>query len=97
VKIRNCLAIALAPVLLAGCNDEPAQNDDRTASGEVLEGSVSDAMIPLEQLKSQPPLARAQNAPAPGDEEATPEDPAAEAAGDPGPGENPILEEGFEG
>jgi hypothetical protein len=96
VRIRNFLALAVAPVLLAGCNDQPAANDDRTASGQVLEGSISDAMIPLERLKSQPPLARAQAAPAAAEEGAA-EDPAAEAASDAGPGENPLLQEGFDG
>ena len=96
MRIRSCLAIALVPALLAGCGDDPVSNDDRTASGQVLEGSISDAMIPLEQLKSQPPLARSQTAAA-GDEEETAEDPAAEAASDEGPGENPILQPGFDG
>jgi hypothetical protein len=42
-------------VLLAGC-DKPAENDERSASGEVLQGTISDAMLPLDKLKSKPPL-----------------------------------------
>jgi hypothetical protein len=46
-------------LLVAGCGeqaDAPAEQGG-AASGEVLEGSVSDAMIPLDQLKSEAPLA----------------------------------------
>jgi hypothetical protein len=49
--------LALLPplVLLAGC-DKTDRNDARSASGEVLEGTISDDMLPLDKLKSQPPL-----------------------------------------
>ena len=58
---RSTLAFAL-PLLLAlsACEDEPeiaVEDDGREASGEVLEGSISDEMIPLDQVRSQPPLA----------------------------------------
>lgn len=50
------LLIALAPlVLLTACGGEPA-DDGRAASGEVLEGTISDAMLPLDTVRSQPPL-----------------------------------------
>jgi hypothetical protein len=42
-------------VLLAGC-DKSAENDERSASGEVLQGTISDAMLPLDKLQSKPPL-----------------------------------------
>ena len=42
---------------LAACHHEGKGSDQRTASGEVLAGSLSDSMIPYESLKSQPPLA----------------------------------------
>lgn len=50
--------IALA-LLAAGCTEEAAAPVERggEAAGEVLGGSISDAMIPLEQLDSQAPLA----------------------------------------
>lgn len=59
------LALAL---LAAGCTDEASGPAARggEAAGEVLGGSISDAMIPLEQLDSQAPLAPRQ-APAPAD------------------------------
>ncbi len=57
------IALAL-PVLLAlsACEDEPevsVEDDGREASGQVLEGSISDEMIPLDQVRSQAPLAEA--------------------------------------
>ena len=49
------LVLALLPlVLLAGCDREPAE--EGAATGEVLEGTVSDAMLPLDRVRSEPPL-----------------------------------------
>jgi hypothetical protein len=98
VRIRSLVAVALAPALLAGCNDDPASDDERTASGQVLEGSASDAMLPLDQVKSTPPLAKSTGSGdgEDGDDDAA-EDPAAALDSGEGPGENPIFEEGFEG
>lgn len=53
ISARPIAAIALA-LLLAACGGS-GEEDERTASGEVLEGSISDAMLPLEQVTSQPP------------------------------------------
>ena len=52
------LFLALMPLaLLAGCKDEVSEGDDsRSASGEVLEGTISDAMLPLDRVRSEPPL-----------------------------------------
>lgn len=60
MSIRPALLIA-APLLLglSACGDdgEPTVEDDgREASGEVLEGTISDEMLPLDQVRSQPPL-----------------------------------------
>lgn len=52
---RRLLVASLPVLLLAGCEDKP-QDDQRTASGEVLEGSISDAMLPVDTATSQPPL-----------------------------------------
>lgn len=57
------LALAL---LAAGCTEEasaPSAEQGGAASGEVLEGSISDAMIPLGQLESEAPLAPRQAVP----------------------------------
>jgi hypothetical protein len=52
----------------AGCSKEPAPPAESggKAEGEVLGGTISDAMIPLEQLTSEAPLAPRQG-PAPAD------------------------------
>lgn len=64
---RAVSIIALA-LLAAGCTDEASGPAERggEAAGEVLGGTISDGMIPLEQLESQAPLAPRQ-APAPAD------------------------------
>ena len=54
----NCraLIIPLQVLALTACKkDAPAQSQQ--AAGEVLPGSVSDAMLPLDTVTSQPPLA----------------------------------------
>ncbi|MCP5396353.1 MAG: hypothetical protein H6918_06420 [Sphingomonadaceae bacterium] len=60
----NARLIAAAPVLLlalslAGCKDEPetapAEKGAAKAAGDVKGGAISDAMIPLDQLKSKAP------------------------------------------
>lgn len=56
--MRSWLTVVAGAGLLAGCGGDPAgrdASDDRKAAGEVLGGSISDAMIPLEQVKSQSP------------------------------------------
>ena len=55
------IALIAPLVLLAACQDEPAveAGDDnaREAEGEVLGGTISDDMLPLDTLRSQsPPL-----------------------------------------
>lgn len=47
-----CLALALS-----ACKDEPKKATGGTAQGEILPGSTSDAMLPLDTVKSQAPLA----------------------------------------
>jgi hypothetical protein len=42
---------------LSACKDEPKKATGGTAQGEVLPGSTSDAMLPLDTVKSQAPLA----------------------------------------
>ncbi|MFM6932530.1 MAG: hypothetical protein ACKOUT_09845 [Novosphingobium sp.] len=46
-------AIAMLP--LAACSKKP--ETQAQAGGEILEGSISDAMLPLDTATSQPPLA----------------------------------------
>lgn len=73
MKSRLWLAAALVPlVTLAACggSDETESGEGADATGEVFAPTVSDAMIPTDQLRSAPPLLRTQPAPvAGGDEE----------------------------
>ena len=51
------LLLALpALALLAACGGDAPANDSRSASGEVLEGTISDAMLPVDTVRSEPPL-----------------------------------------
>jgi hypothetical protein len=65
---RAAPLVAALLLLAPGCSDEPAGPAERggKAAGEVLGGEISDAMIPLEQLTSEAPLAPRQG-PAPAD------------------------------
>ena len=66
MTLPRSLALIVPLALLAACN-KGAEKDSRSASGEVLQGTTSDAMLPLDTLKSQPPLL------APSQEKTTPE------------------------
>ncbi len=48
------LALALA---VAGCNGEEKPAQDARAAGEIMPGSASDAMVPYDTVRSEPPLA----------------------------------------
>ena len=54
-------AALITLALLAGCGEEPvaepSDNDGRAAEGEVLGGTISDAMLPLDTVRSQAPRA----------------------------------------
>ncbi|MEO0057229.1 MAG: hypothetical protein RIT17_675 [Pseudomonadota bacterium] len=66
--MKRAAILALCLMAAAGCTDQAAAPAEQggEAAGEVLGGSISDAMIPLEQLESQPPLAPRQG-PTPAD------------------------------
>ena len=49
--------VALSLLTLTACQAEPNKAAGGTAQGEVLPGAASDAMLPLDTLKSQAPLA----------------------------------------
>jgi hypothetical protein len=55
MRLRS-LILLLPALALAACNNSGPKNDKRSATGEVLQGTTTDAMIPLGQLTSQPPL-----------------------------------------
>lgn len=54
MRIATALFACLA---LAACQSEPKKETGGTAQGEILPGSTSDAMLPLDTVKSQAPLA----------------------------------------
>lgn len=54
--LRNLIVPALALALL-GCGAEKKDEGAGTAAGEILPGSASDAMLPLDTVRSQAPLA----------------------------------------
>lgn len=56
IQSRRMLAtVALACLILGGCGKKAAEGNK--ATGEVLEGTISDAMIATDQNRSEPPLA----------------------------------------
>jgi hypothetical protein len=49
--------LVLVPLALTACDGGDKRQEARTAQGEILPGSASDAMLPLDTVRSQPPLA----------------------------------------
>lgn len=54
--IRSIALLFLA-LALAACGKAADKSTGGTADGEILPGSASDAMLPLDSVRSQPPLA----------------------------------------
>lgn len=50
------LPLALSLAACGGSDEGVQENDERSATGEVLEGTISDAMLPVDRVRSQPPL-----------------------------------------
>ena len=65
MMFRPIISLGLGASLLAACGSDapPAETEaeqDRAAKGEVVGGTISDDMIPLDRLRSQsPPMAEA--------------------------------------
>ena len=65
MRFRSLVLLVAGPLVLSACQDEApleenADEADRAAKGEVLGGTISDDMIPLDRLRSQsPPVADA--------------------------------------
>lgn len=59
LMVGRAVGAAAIACMLVSCGDNAkrGEGDDRTAAGEVRGGTISDEMLPLDQLKSQsPPL-----------------------------------------
>jgi hypothetical protein len=57
-KMNRSLPLALLPlILLSACGGGENGDGDGRASGQVAEGTISDAMLPLDTVRSQAPLA----------------------------------------
>lgn len=56
-RVTRHAVILAAALALSACGDDPAPVEDGSVSGEVLEGSISDDMLPLDTIQSRsPPL-----------------------------------------
>ncbi len=81
MKFRPLVPLAAGAALLSACGsdaptEETASEAERDAKGEVLGGTISDDMLPLDRLRSQsPPLREERSAAtdAPSSSEATAE------------------------
>lgn len=82
--MRFGLTVMALVALLGGCKVDTTRDgsDRRGAEGEVLGGTISDEMIPLEEIKSQSPALRRASPSADGLDEGG-EEQAADGEGDP--------------
>ena len=60
MRFRSLVLLVAGPLALSACQDEApleenADEADRAAKGEVLGGTISDDMIPLDRVRSQSP------------------------------------------
>ena len=56
--MKTGMVVLIAVLALSGCKGEPKKDAGAgTAQGDVLPGAASDAMLPLDTVKSQAPLA----------------------------------------
>ena len=55
--MRNSIVVGCLVLTLAACKGDEKKPVGGNASGEILPGSVSDAMLPLDTVTSQAPLA----------------------------------------
>lgn len=84
MKFKLLPVLMVPALLLAACGDEAGDVDTSEtggkAAGEVLGGTISDEMLPLEELKStSPPAARSSGGAGAGEDGDSAETPEAEA------------------
>lgn len=56
MTVKRAIPVLAVLALLAACGGEASTDDGRAASGEVLEGTITDAMLPVDRVRSEPPL-----------------------------------------
>lgn len=56
MTVKRLILALPALALLAACGGDAPADDGRAASGEVLEGTISDEMLPVDRVRSEPPL-----------------------------------------
>ena len=56
IRVTRLTCLIALPLTLAACGDKKP-DANAMAAGEILEGTTSDAMLPLDTVRSQPPLA----------------------------------------
>ena len=67
MKTAVLICVLALGLTTGACKDKKAAPGEAAPSGEVLPGSVSDAMLPYDTVRSQPPLApQTESAPKPG-------------------------------
>lgn len=86
--MKQLIVPALLAFSLAACGGDKTREQGGKAEGTILPGSVSDAMIPVDQVKSQAPLAP-QSEGTPRKEKAEAEPGEATATSAPTPGAEP--------
>lgn len=92
--------LAATMLFVAGCGDDPApppvpveDADDQSAKGDVLGGTITDAMLPMDRLQSQsPPLMDTSSSDGAGDRDETDETEEAGGSDDADPGEAAATE-----
>lgn len=78
----KAIVVLASCALLSACGGK-SDDAQRQAAGQVLEGTISDAMLPLDTVMSEPPRAKITGTPGPG----------AEATGQPEGDETPAAED----
>ena len=97
MKFRPAIAFVSAAglaMMLGACGDDPAPvtgEGDLEASEDVIEGTISDEMIPLDQVRSQAPLAEPEAATGTDGPTGGEDQPAAEAGPQPEAGDEAVA------
>ncbi|WP_374529822.1 hypothetical protein [Novosphingobium sp.] len=84
-RIATIAVLAALGLSLGACKGAEKQQGAGNAQGEILPGSASDAMIPIDTVRSQAPLAPKAASPNKADSKAAASEAAPEPAAEPAP------------